>query len=40
MGGDGEAALVGMLQSCTYLTTVNVDAGFVAGGQAALIARN
>jgi len=40
MGGDGEAALVGMLQSCTYLTTVNVDAGFVAGGQAALIARD
>ena len=38
-GGDGEAALMGMLQSCTYLTTVNVDAGFVAGGQAALIAR-
>jgi len=40
MGGDGEAALLGMLQSCTYLTTVNVDAGFVAGGQAALIARD
>jgi NCAIR mutase (PurE)-related protein len=38
-GGDGEAALLGMLQSCTYLTTVNIDAGFVAGGQAALIAR-
>jgi NCAIR mutase (PurE)-related protein len=38
-GGDGEAALMGMLQSCTYLTVVNVDAGFVAGGQAALIAR-
>jgi NCAIR mutase (PurE)-related protein len=38
-GGDGEAALMGMLQSCTYLTAVNVDAGFVAGGQAALIAR-
>ena len=38
-GGDGEAALLGMLQSCTYLTVVNVDAGFVAGGQAALIAR-
>jgi hypothetical protein len=37
-GGDGEAALLGMLQSCTYLTVVNVDAGFVAGGQAALIA--
>lgn len=38
-GGNGEAALLGMLQSCTYLTVVNVDAGFVAGGQAALIAR-
>ncbi len=38
-GGGGEAALMGMLQSCTYLTVVNVDAGFVAGGQAALIAR-
>ena len=38
-GGDGEAALMGMLQSCTYLTVVNVDAGFVAGGQAALVAR-
>jgi NCAIR mutase (PurE)-related protein len=38
-GGDGEAALAGMLQSCTVLSTVNVDAGFVAGGQAALIAR-
>ena len=30
---------MGMLQSCTYLTVVNVDAGFVAGGQAALVAR-
>jgi len=39
IGGDGEAALYGMLQSCTFLTTVNVDAGFVAGAQAALIAR-
>ena len=39
LGGEGEAALLGMLQSCTYLTAVNVDAGFVAGGQAALIAR-
>ncbi|MFC6731353.1 MULTISPECIES: nickel pincer cofactor biosynthesis protein LarB [unclassified Haladaptatus] len=38
-GGDGEAALLGMLQSCTMLTTVNVDAGFVAGAQAGLIAR-
>jgi len=38
-GGDGEAALAGMLQSCTVLSTVNVDAGFVAGAQAGLIAR-
>lgn len=38
-GGDGEAALLGMLQSCTALTTVNVDAGFTAGAQAGLIAR-
>ncbi|WP_264782533.1 nickel pincer cofactor biosynthesis protein LarB [Haladaptatus sp. T7] len=36
---DGEAALSGMLQSCTVLSTVNIDAGFVAGGQAGLIAR-
>ena len=38
-GGDGEAALSGLLQSCTALTTVNVDAGFTAGAQAGLIAR-
>lgn len=38
-GGDGDAALSGMLQSCTVLTTVNIDAGFVAGAQAGLIAR-
>lgn len=38
-GGDGEAALLGMLQSCSVLTVVNVDAGFVAGAQAGLIAR-
>ncbi|AGB39747.1 nickel pincer cofactor biosynthesis protein LarB [Natronococcus occultus] len=37
--GDGEAALAGMLQSCTILSVVNVDAGFVAGAQATLIAR-
>jgi pyridinium-3,5-biscarboxylic acid mononucleotide synthase len=36
---DGEAALSGMLQSCTVLSVVNIDAGFVAGGQAGLIAR-
>ncbi|MDL5362835.1 nickel pincer cofactor biosynthesis protein LarB [Halalkalicoccus sp. NIPERK01] len=38
-GGDGDAALRGMLQSCTTLSVVNVDAGFVAGTQAGLIAR-
>lgn len=38
-GGEGEAALSGMLQSCTVLSAVNVDAGFVAGAQAGLIAR-
>jgi NCAIR mutase (PurE)-related protein len=38
-GGDGEAALAGMLQSCTVLSVVNVNAGFVAGSQAGLIAR-
>jgi len=38
-GGDGAAALAGMLQSCTVLSVVNVDAGFIAGTQAGLIAR-
>lgn len=38
-GGGGEAALAGMLQSCTALSVVNVDAGFTAGVQAGLIAR-
>ncbi len=38
-GGNGEAALAGMLQSCTVLSVVNIDAGFVAGAQAVLIAR-
>lgn len=38
-GGDGEAALAGMLQSCTVMTVVNIDAGFVAGAQAGLLAR-
>jgi NCAIR mutase (PurE)-related protein len=37
--GEGEAALAGMLQSCTALSVVNVDAGFTAGAQAGLIAR-
>ena len=38
-GGEGEAALLGMLQSCSVLSVVNVDAGFVAGAQAGLVAR-
>ena len=38
-GGEGAAALSGMLQSCTALSVVNVDAGFTAGTQAGLIAR-
>ncbi|WP_255151672.1 nickel pincer cofactor biosynthesis protein LarB [Halorarius halobius] len=37
--GDGEAALAGMLQSCTALSVVNIDAGFTAGAQAGLLAR-
>lgn len=40
IGDGGLAALLGALQSCTVLTTVNVDAGFVAGAQAGLIARS
>jgi len=38
-GGDGESALLSMLQSCSVLSVVNVDAGVVAGAQAAQIAR-
>ena len=38
-GGGGEAALSGMLQSCTALSVVNIDAGFTAGTQAGLVAR-
>lgn len=37
-GGRGEAALLSMLQSCSPLTLVNVDAGFVGGACAAQIA--
>ncbi len=38
-GGKGEAALMGMLQSCAPgLTVVNIDNGFGAGATAALIA--
>lgn len=38
-GGNGRAALAGMLQSCTPITAVNIDAGFAAGAQAGLLAR-
>jgi hypothetical protein len=31
MGGGGKAALLAMLQSCSPLAVVNIDAGFVAG---------
>lgn len=37
-GGKGEAALLSMLQSCSVLTVVNIDAGFVAGAFAARVA--
>jgi NCAIR mutase (PurE)-related protein len=37
--GKGEAALASMLQSCSVLTVVNIDAGFTAGAFAARIAR-
>lgn len=39
LGGGGLAALYSMLQSCSVLTVVNIDAGFVAGAFAAKIAR-
>ena len=40
LGGSGEAALLGMLQTCSPgLTVVNVDNGVGAGATAALIAR-
>ncbi|GAB6860786.1 nickel pincer cofactor biosynthesis protein LarB [Haloplanus litoreus] len=38
-GGEGDSALASMLQSCTVLSTVNIDDGFTAGAQAGLIAR-
>jgi hypothetical protein len=38
-GGQGEAALLGMLQSCTPIAVVNVDNGFAAAAQAGQIAR-
>jgi NCAIR mutase (PurE)-related protein len=38
LGGQGVAALMSMLQSCTVLAVVNIDAGFIAGAYAAMIA--
>jgi NCAIR mutase (PurE)-related protein len=37
--GEGRAALASMLQSCSILSVVNIDAGFTAGAFAARIAR-
>ena len=37
--GEGRAALASMLQSCSVLSVVNIDAGFTAGAFAAKIAR-
>lgn len=37
-GGQGKAALLSMLQSCSIISVVNIDAGFVAGAFAARIA--
>jgi len=39
MAGKGRSALYAMLQSCSPLAVVNIDAGFVAGAVAAQIAR-
>jgi len=36
--GEGRAALASMLQSCSVLAVVNIDAGFIAGAFAARIA--
>lgn len=38
-GGNGESALKAMLQSCSFLTVVNIDNGVGAGACASLIAR-
>jgi len=38
-GGKGKAALMGMLQSCTPLLVVNIDAGIIAGMMGAKIAK-
>ena len=39
MAGRGRSALYAMLQSCSPLVVVNIDAGFIAGAVAAQIAR-
>jgi hypothetical protein len=39
-GGSGKAALLSMLQSCSVLAVVNIDAGFTAGAFAAKIANS
>ncbi len=39
-GGRGQAALSSMLQSCSVLSVVNIDAGFVAGAFAGRIANS
>jgi NCAIR mutase (PurE)-related protein len=36
--GEGRAALASMLQSCSVIAVVNIDAGFTAGAFAARIA--
>ena len=38
--GHGQAALASMLQSCSVVAVVNIDAGFTAGAFAARIANN
>ena len=38
--GQGQAALASMLQSCSVVAVVNIDAGFTAGAFAARIANN
>ena len=37
-GAKGKAALLSMLQSCSVISVVNIDAGFIAGAYAARIA--
>ena len=36
--GEGRAALASMLQSCSVIAVVNIDAGFTAGAFAARVA--